>query len=76
MEKHLKSSVLAEQINNLPVSENFKEMAKANGFETLEEMVSFSIASLFKRQGFSMHIYHELYKFLEKKGCIELLKTE
>lgn len=76
MENHLKSSVLAEQINNLPVSENFKEMAEANGFETLNEMISFSIASLFKRHGFSMHVYHELYKFLEKEGCIELLKSE
>ncbi len=76
MENYLKRSVLTEQINNLPVSKNFKEMAEANGFETLDEVISFSIASLFKRQGFSMHIYHELYKFLEKEGCIELLKAE
>ena len=76
MENHSKSSVLTEQINDLPVSENFKEMAEANGFETLDEVISFSIASLFKRHRFSMHSYHELYKFLEKEGCIELLKTE
>lgn len=76
MENNLKGSVLTDQITNLSLSDNFKKMAEANGFETLDEVLSFSVASLMKKPGFSMHVYLELYKFIEKEGCSELLKME
>ena len=76
MDKNLKISVLTEPINHLSLSSDFKRMAEVNGFETLDEVLSFTVASLFRRSGFSIHVYHELYKFLEKEGYSDLLKTE
>lgn len=76
MEKNLKHIELTKPITTLSLSNEFKKMAEVNGFETLDEILSFSVASLMKRPGFSMHVYLELYKLLEKEGCSELLKTE
>jgi len=76
MENNLKRPVLTEQIKNLPLSNECKEMAKVNGFETLEEIVSFTVASLMKRPKFSMHVYLELYKFLGEQGYGKVLKME
>lgn len=76
MENNLGSSILTEQINSLPLSKGFKEMAEINGFESLDEVLSFNLASLMKKPHFTMHVYHELYNFLDKEGFIELLKTD
>ncbi len=76
MENNLKAHVLMEQINNLSLSSSFKEMAEVNGFESLEEVLSFTLSSLLNKPRFTVHIYHELYIFLEKEGYIRMLKTE
>jgi len=76
MKNNLKSSILTEQINNLSLSNNFKEMAEVNGFENLDEVLAFTLASLMNKPHFSMHVYYELHKFLEKEGYLSLLKIE
>lgn len=76
MKEYLNKPILAEQINRLSLSASFKEMAEANGFETLSEILSFSAATLLKKPGFSMHVYLELYKILEEEKCVEMLRME
>ncbi len=76
MTNELKDSMLAKPIHDLPVSDDFKIMAAENGFETMEEILSFSLSSLLKKEKFSMHILEEIYKLLEKERFVELLKIE
>lgn len=76
MKNDLTRSILSEQINNLSLSNTFKKMAEVNGFENLDEVLSFTLASLMDKPYFSMHVYYELYKLLEKEGCLSLLVIE
>lgn len=73
MENELKPSILTKPINDLWVTDEFKLMATENGFETIKELLSFSLTSLMRKPKFSMHVLDEFYKLLEKEGCVELL---
>jgi hypothetical protein len=63
-------------IRELPLSEEFKKMAEINGFENLEEILSFSAATLLQRKVFSYHLYKELADYLKEINLLHLLKHQ
>jgi hypothetical protein len=67
---------LTKQIKELPLSEEFKYMAEVNGFETMEEMLSFSAVSLMQRQEFNYHVYKELADYLKENNLLHLFKHQ
>lgn len=76
MNNELKTPILSKPIQELAVSEDFKVMATENGFETLDEILSLHLSTLFQKEKFSLHLMAELYKLLEKEELVNLLKTE
>lgn len=63
---------LRRPIEELPLSKEFKYMAEINGFETMEEILSFSAASLLQKQEFSYHVYKELGDYLKENDFLYL----
>jgi hypothetical protein len=51
-------------------------MAEINGFENLEEILSFSAATLLQRKVFSYHLYKELADYLKEINLLHLLKHQ
>jgi len=76
MNNELETQILFKPIHELAVSEEFKVMATENGFETLDEILSLHLSTLFRKEKFSLHLMTELYKLLEKEELVNLLKTE
>ena len=76
MNNELKTPILFKPIQELPVSEDFKVMASENGFETLDEILSLHLSSLFSKEKFSLHVMAELYSLIEKEELVKLLKTD
>lgn len=63
-------------IRELPLSEEFKKMAEINGFEKMEEVLSFPASFLLQRQGVNYHLYKELADYLKENDLLHLLKHE
>ncbi len=63
-------------IKELQLSEEFKSMADINGFENIEEILSFPASFFLQRQGVNYHIYKELADYLKDNNLLHLLKHE
>jgi hypothetical protein len=69
------SSQLQCPINELELSEGFKEMAMQHDFRNLQDIINWPADVLLLHKGFTYHIYQELKDFLQKNGLLYHLKT-
>lgn len=69
-------SIIQQSIKELPLSEEFKKMAEINGFENMEEILSFPAASFLHRQGVNYHLYKELADYLKENELLHLFKHQ
>jgi hypothetical protein len=63
-------------IKDLPLSDAFKNMAELNGFESLEEFLSFPAIFFLQIPGASYHLYKEFADYLKERNLLHLLKHE
>ena len=59
-------SLLRQPINELELSEAFKQMAIRNDFRNLQDIINWPASVLLMHNNFTYHIYQELRKFLQK----------
>ena len=67
--------LLQQPINELELSEGFKEMAIQHDFRNLEDIVNWPGDVLLLHNDFTYHIYQELRDFLQKNELLDHLKT-
>jgi hypothetical protein len=71
------SEIFLEQpLQELDLSESFKEMAYNNGFKTIRQILHMPAGVLLMHEGFTYHHYEELRNLLIQHDVIHLLKTE
>ena len=69
------SQLLQQPINELELSEGFKEMAIQHGFRNLQDIVNWPADVLLLHNDFTYHIYNKLRDFLQKNELLYHLKT-
>lgn len=69
------SPLLQHPINELELSEGFKEMAIQHDFRNLQDIVNWPADVLLVHHDFTYHIYQELREFLKKNGLLYQLKS-
>jgi hypothetical protein len=69
------SAQLQQPINELELSEGFKEMAMQHDFRNLQDIINWPADVLLLHNDFTYHIYQELKDFLKKNGLLYHLKT-
>ena len=69
------SPLLQQPLNELALSEGFKEMAIQHDFRNLQDIVNWPADVLLLHNDFTYHIYQELRDFLQKNGLLYHLKT-
>ena len=69
------SPLLQQPINELELSEGFKEMAIKHDFRNLHDIVNWPAEVLLLHNDFTYHIYQELKDFLQKNELLYQLKT-
>lgn len=69
------SPLLQQPINELELSEGFKEMAIQHDFRNLQDIVNWPADVLLLHNDFTYHIYQELREFLQKNGLLHSLLT-
>ena len=67
--------LLQQPINELELSEGFKEMAIQHDFRNLQDIVNWPADVLLMHHDFTYHIYQELREFLKKNGLLYQLKS-
>ena len=67
-------NILSLPINTLPLSLEFKAMAKENSFFSLSELVELPIDVLLKHPLFDQRMLFEYLDFLEKNGLEDLIE--
>lgn len=65
--------ILQEPIGSLPVSSEFKEMAIANGFTTIQDILDKSLDNLHELPRSGYRMLKELSDVLEANGLTNLL---
>ncbi len=70
------SFLLQQSIKELPLSEDFRNMADINGFENMEKILSFPAFLFLQREGVNYHLYKELADYLKNNNLLHLLKHE
>lgn len=68
--------ILDDKIASLEVSLELKVTIAKTGSKTLNELLKFKAHELLNEQGFGYRNIIELYQFLEKNNCADLLKEE
>ena len=68
-------TLLQHPINELELSEGFKEMAIQHDFRNLQDIVNWPADVLLLHNDFTYHIYQELRDFLQKNELLYHLKT-
>jgi hypothetical protein len=63
-------------IKELPLSEEFIEMAEVNGFANMEAILSFPAATFLKSKGVNYHLYKELVDYLKENDLLHLLNHQ
>jgi len=66
-------NVLTEKIANLSLSLEFKQAAKMQGYESLNDLVDIRTADLEKKPGFNILLIHEYVNFMESAGLGRLI---
>jgi hypothetical protein len=69
------SAQLQQPINELELSEGFKEMAMQHDFRNLQDIINWPADVLLLHNDFTYHIYQELKDLLKKNGLLYHLKT-
>jgi hypothetical protein len=69
------SAQLQQPINELELSEGFKEMAMQHDFRNLQDIINWPADVLLLHNNFTYHIYEELKDVLQKNGLLYHLKT-
>ena len=69
------SPILQKPINELELSERFKEMAIQHDFRNLQDIVNWPADVLLMHNDFTYHIYQELRDFLQRNGLLCHLET-
>ena len=69
-------NLLQKPVQQLELSESFKEMARNHDIKTLEELLNWPVNVLLQHDGFTYHHYHELRNLLKERNCLHLLKTK
>lgn len=72
-EQKVNSSILLEPIQSLSVSPEFKQMAKANDFITIQDILNNSLDELHKLPDSNLRMLKELSDVLEANGLECLL---
>lgn len=67
--------ILQSPLQQLELSESFKEMAYRHGFNTLTDILNWPVNVLLMHDGFTYHHYQELRSLLTNIDEIHLLKT-
>lgn len=70
------SSLLQLPINELNLSDGFKNMALQHDFRNLQDIINWPADVLLMHHDFTYHIYQELREFLQKNGLLHQLKTD
>lgn len=73
MTSHVSRAFLTEPIQSLPVSSEFKNMAIANGFTTLQDILDKSLDNLHELPSSGYRMLKELSDVLEGHGLTSLL---
>lgn len=68
-------TILTLPYKNLAISRSMKRFMNLHGFNTLEKMLEFSLADLYKIKGFTVHKFKELYDLLKSEGLESYLKA-
>ena len=63
-------------LQQLSLSESFKEMARRHHFRTLHDILNWPASVLLMHEGFTYHHYQELRNFLISMDAVHLLKTD
>lgn len=69
------NSILQKPIQQLDLSESFKEMAYCHNFKTLQDILNWPVNVLLMHEGFTYHHFQELRNFLKPVDGVHLLKT-
>ncbi len=72
----MEDSILQRPLQQLNLSESFKEMAYNHSFKTLEDILNWPVNVLLKHNGFTYHHYQELRNLLKERDSLHLLKTK
>jgi len=71
----MKENILEKPLQELDLSESFKQMAYCHAFITLKDILSWPVNILLQHDGFTYHHYQELRNLLKQSNNIHLLKT-
>ncbi len=69
-------NILQRPLQQLNLSESFKEMANNHSFKTLEDILNWPVNVLLEHNGFTYHHYQELRNLLKERDSLHLLKTK
>jgi len=72
----MEDNILQIPVQQLELSESFKEMAFSHGIKTLEELLNWPVNVLLQHEGFTYHHYQELRNLLKERNSVHLLKTK
>lgn len=74
MNSTINEDILYRDIETLPLSIEFKQMAVVNGFSNLSEVLSFRLSFLLRKESFTPEVQQEFILFLQEKKLIDMLK--
>jgi len=69
-------ALLQRPLHQLPLSDEVKQMAALNGFETLDAVLSFPLTTLLHRPGFTPRVQQTLTQWLLQHGLMHLLRHQ
>lgn len=72
----MEDNILQKLVQQLELSESFKEMAYNHNFKTLEDLLNWPVNVLLQHDGFTYHHYQELRNLLKERNILHLLKTK
>lgn len=72
----MEDNILQKPVQQLDLSESFKEMAYNHSFKTLKDILNWPVNVLLKHNGFTYHHYQELRNLLKERDSLHLLKTK
>lgn len=76
MQAETNQALLQQPIHQLLISEDFKQMAAVNGFETMDAVLSFPLTSLMHCPGFTPRVLQALTQWLQEHGLMHLLRHQ
>ncbi len=71
----MEDNILQKPVQQLDLSESFKEMAYNHSFKTLGDVLNWPLNILLQHDGFTYHHYQELRNLLKRSNNLHLLKT-